>query len=105
MAASRKRESTLKPKADIAVEDIEVAVLRTSRHGSGILEWSDGKYDGDWFDNCIHGTSVLSLADGRKFAGSFNRNSPKAGYLEDINGSSYYVTYANDQESLINLLE
>jgi hypothetical protein len=33
------------------------------KHGKGIYCWSEGKYNGEWYENKKHGEGTLTLND------------------------------------------
>jgi hypothetical protein len=56
---------------------VEAVAVGAHRHGTGTMRWAYGAiYEGQWSDNCLHGRGILTLADGRKFSGSFRHNAP-----------------------------
>ena len=45
------------------------------KEGQGYYKWTDGSsYDGEWFDNMIHGYGVYVWGDGRKYFGQWKQN-------------------------------
>jgi len=48
--------------------------------GVGVSVWSDGRrYEGEWYNNCMHGKGIYTWPDGRKYEGEYNYDK-KHGY-------------------------
>ena len=58
-------------------------------HGHGVMESSDGQYQGQWKDDVPHGQGKYTLANGDVYEGTFEKGRTGEGVYESTQGWRY----------------